>query len=226
MGSHREDAFEPVRCTQHDSWLINRYRLPNDLNLQPASFITYISHSPGKSSPPPELIAEVERAYSRLSLWSELASGLKREVSMTRSRLFQSISLKRQFRPNLVSSRQTCEAHREGRRQGEATQASEVRATDDALVAEAQHASFRCGSSWLLRRSTNVRPAAAHQRRQACNCRRGLWSCNSPLGAKSFTARVCSTAMPKSPREEFKRVRMQLQARTLIGVNGELVWKA
>jgi len=30
----------------------------------------------------------------------------------------------------------------------------------------------------------------------------------------------------KSPREEFKRVRMQLQARALIGVNGELVWKA
>jgi hypothetical protein len=29
----------------------------------------------------------------------------------------------------------------------------------------------------------------------------------------------------KSPREEFKRVRMQLQARSLIGVNGELVWK-
>jgi hypothetical protein len=29
----------------------------------------------------------------------------------------------------------------------------------------------------------------------------------------------------KSPREEFKRVRMQLQARALIGVNGELVWK-
>jgi AAA domain len=30
----------------------------------------------------------------------------------------------------------------------------------------------------------------------------------------------------KSPREEFKRVRQQLQARGLIGVNGELVWKA
>jgi hypothetical protein len=30
----------------------------------------------------------------------------------------------------------------------------------------------------------------------------------------------------KSPREEFKRVRMQLQARALIGMNGELVWKA
>jgi hypothetical protein len=30
----------------------------------------------------------------------------------------------------------------------------------------------------------------------------------------------------KSPREEFKRIRMQLQARGLIGVNGELVWKA
>jgi hypothetical protein len=30
----------------------------------------------------------------------------------------------------------------------------------------------------------------------------------------------------KSPREEFKRVRMQLQARALIGLNGELVWKA
>ena len=30
----------------------------------------------------------------------------------------------------------------------------------------------------------------------------------------------------RSPREEFKRVRMQLQARALIGVNGELVWKA
>jgi hypothetical protein len=30
----------------------------------------------------------------------------------------------------------------------------------------------------------------------------------------------------KSPREEFKRIRMQLQARNLIGVNGELVWKA
>jgi hypothetical protein len=30
----------------------------------------------------------------------------------------------------------------------------------------------------------------------------------------------------KSPREEFKRVRIQLQARSLIGVNGELVWKA
>jgi hypothetical protein len=30
----------------------------------------------------------------------------------------------------------------------------------------------------------------------------------------------------KSPREEFKRVRQQLQARSLIGVNGELVWKA
>jgi hypothetical protein len=30
----------------------------------------------------------------------------------------------------------------------------------------------------------------------------------------------------KSPREEFKRVRMQLQARALIGVTGELVWKA
>ena len=29
----------------------------------------------------------------------------------------------------------------------------------------------------------------------------------------------------KSPREEFKRVRIQLQARSLIGVNGELVWK-
>ena len=30
----------------------------------------------------------------------------------------------------------------------------------------------------------------------------------------------------KSPREEFKRVRMQLQARSLIGVNGDLVSKA
>jgi len=30
----------------------------------------------------------------------------------------------------------------------------------------------------------------------------------------------------KSPREEFKRVRQQLQAHSLIGVNGELVWKA
>jgi hypothetical protein len=30
----------------------------------------------------------------------------------------------------------------------------------------------------------------------------------------------------KSPREEFKRIRTQLQARSLIGVNGELVWKA
>jgi hypothetical protein len=30
----------------------------------------------------------------------------------------------------------------------------------------------------------------------------------------------------KSPREEFKRVRQQLQARGLIGVNDELVWKA
>ena len=30
----------------------------------------------------------------------------------------------------------------------------------------------------------------------------------------------------KSPREGFKRVRQQLQARGLIGVNGELVWKA
>jgi hypothetical protein len=30
----------------------------------------------------------------------------------------------------------------------------------------------------------------------------------------------------KSPREEFKRVRLQLQARSLIGVNGELVRKA
>ena len=29
----------------------------------------------------------------------------------------------------------------------------------------------------------------------------------------------------KNPREEFKRVRIQLQARSLIGVNGELVWK-
>jgi hypothetical protein len=30
----------------------------------------------------------------------------------------------------------------------------------------------------------------------------------------------------KSPREEFKRIRTQLQARSLIGVNDELVWKA
>ncbi|MFZ2080337.1 MAG: hypothetical protein WAV38_27550 [Xanthobacteraceae bacterium] len=30
----------------------------------------------------------------------------------------------------------------------------------------------------------------------------------------------------KSPREEFKRVRQQLQARSLIGINSELVWKA
>jgi hypothetical protein len=30
----------------------------------------------------------------------------------------------------------------------------------------------------------------------------------------------------KNPREEFRRVRQQLQARGLIGVNGELVWKA
>jgi hypothetical protein len=30
----------------------------------------------------------------------------------------------------------------------------------------------------------------------------------------------------KSPREEFKRMRQQLQARSLIGVNGEFVWKA
>jgi hypothetical protein len=30
----------------------------------------------------------------------------------------------------------------------------------------------------------------------------------------------------KSPREEFKRVRQQLQARNLIGVNNALVWKA
>ena len=30
----------------------------------------------------------------------------------------------------------------------------------------------------------------------------------------------------KSPREEFKRIRTQLQSRSLIGVNGELVWKA
>jgi hypothetical protein len=30
----------------------------------------------------------------------------------------------------------------------------------------------------------------------------------------------------KSPREEFKRVRTQLQARELIGVNNDIVWKA
>jgi hypothetical protein len=30
----------------------------------------------------------------------------------------------------------------------------------------------------------------------------------------------------KNPREEFKRLRQQLQARGLIGVTGELVWKA
>jgi hypothetical protein len=30
----------------------------------------------------------------------------------------------------------------------------------------------------------------------------------------------------KNPREEFKRVRNSLHARSLIGVNGELVWKA
>jgi hypothetical protein len=30
----------------------------------------------------------------------------------------------------------------------------------------------------------------------------------------------------KSPREEFKRVHQQLQARSLIGMHGELVWKA
>ena len=30
----------------------------------------------------------------------------------------------------------------------------------------------------------------------------------------------------KSPREEIKRVRMQLQARALIGVSNDLVWKA
>jgi hypothetical protein len=30
----------------------------------------------------------------------------------------------------------------------------------------------------------------------------------------------------KNPREEFKRIRTQLQARSLIGVHGELVWKA
>ena len=30
----------------------------------------------------------------------------------------------------------------------------------------------------------------------------------------------------KNPREEFKRVRQQLQARGLIGINSELVWKA
>jgi hypothetical protein len=30
----------------------------------------------------------------------------------------------------------------------------------------------------------------------------------------------------KSPREEFKRVRMQLQARALIGIRDDLVWKA
>jgi len=29
----------------------------------------------------------------------------------------------------------------------------------------------------------------------------------------------------KSPREEFKRVRNSLQARALIGVRDELVWK-
>jgi hypothetical protein len=30
----------------------------------------------------------------------------------------------------------------------------------------------------------------------------------------------------KSPREEFKRVRNSLHARTLIGVSDDLVWKA
>jgi hypothetical protein len=30
----------------------------------------------------------------------------------------------------------------------------------------------------------------------------------------------------KSPREEFKRIRLSLHARNLIGVNGEFVWKA
>jgi hypothetical protein len=29
----------------------------------------------------------------------------------------------------------------------------------------------------------------------------------------------------KSPREEFKRVRQQLQARSLIGINSDVVWK-
>jgi len=29
----------------------------------------------------------------------------------------------------------------------------------------------------------------------------------------------------KSPREEFKRVRQQLQARSLIGINDDIVWK-
>ena len=30
----------------------------------------------------------------------------------------------------------------------------------------------------------------------------------------------------KNPREQFRRIRTQLQARSLIGVNGELVWRA
>ena len=48
---------------------------------------------------------------------------------------------------------------------------------------------------------------------------------------RAGNVRATSIASPKfgdakSRREEFKRVRQQLQARSLIGVNGELIWKA
>ena len=43
---------------------------------------------------------------------------------------------------------------------------------------------------------------------------------------KELYARTVLERDAKNPREEFKRIRTQLQARRLIGVNSELVWKA
>jgi hypothetical protein len=70
---------EPVRwCTKRDRWLINRYGSPYNLKNQPASLlpggVTYISGpGPGpKIFAPNELIAEVDRAYFRLSLQNEV----------------------------------------------------------------------------------------------------------------------------------------------------------
>ena len=64
------------RLTEHDAWLINRYRNPMMKNL-PASLlpggITYISGmtqgrwQPSQPFVPEQLIAELDRAYFRLA---------------------------------------------------------------------------------------------------------------------------------------------------------------
>jgi hypothetical protein len=66
---------EPVRgLTERDAWLVNRYRDPAPSEAE------YLVHPfDSRAAPPKELIAEIDRAYFRLSLQQKVEAWFEAE---------------------------------------------------------------------------------------------------------------------------------------------------